>query len=373
MRTYSLSHLSDPRLLHDLTSAATQVRGATAWLLAHIAEFDARRLYLPQGYPSMYAYCVQKLHFSEDAAYKRIQAARAAREFPAIFEYLADGRLHLTGVGILVPYLTVGNAADLLEAATHRTKAEIQELIARRFPRTEELGLVQALPGRGQLAPAQVGSSEGGGQPTPGPVGSDVSGLTTPFTVELAPAQVGTRSRIAPVAQDRFLLHLTVGREDQEMLRYAQDLLGHELPSGDLAQVIRLALKALIEKLERRKFAATTKPRRSPPSKSPRYIPAEVRRVVWERDGGQCTFMGESGHRCAARKFLEFDHIQELARGGRATVAGIRLRCRAHNQYAAERTFGADFMRHKREAAQRSAAARRYEREARTSAQAIPG
>jgi hypothetical protein len=62
---------------------------------------------------------------------------------------------------------------------------------------------------------------------------------------------------------------------------------------------------------------------------------------------------------------LEFDHIEEVARGGEASVNGIRLRCRAHNQYAAECTFGAGFMREKREAAQRTAEARRREREAR--------
>src|SRR5216684_8906754 len=144
MRTYSLSHVSDPKLLHDLTSADTQVRGSTAWLLAHIAEFDARRLYAPQGYPSTYAYCVEKLHMSEDEACRRIRAARAAREFPAIFELVAEERLHLAGVVTLAPYLTAGNAADLLGSAAHRTKAEIELLIARRFPRTEEMGLVQS-------------------------------------------------------------------------------------------------------------------------------------------------------------------------------------------------------------------------------------
>ena len=61
--------------------------------------------------------------------------------------------------------------------------------------------------------------------------------------------------------------------------------------------------------------------------------------------------MSEAGHRCPARKRLEFDHVQEVARGGRATEANLRLRCRAHNQYGAECTFGAGFMRQKREEA----------------------
>jgi hypothetical protein len=37
-----------------------------------------------------------------------------------------------------------------------------------------------------------------------------------------------------------------------------------------------------------------------------------------------------------------------VARGGEATVSNIRLLCRAHNQLAAERVFGAGFMKHKR-------------------------
>src|SRR6059036_331434 len=101
MSTYSLSHLSDHTLLQDLAALVAQDRATTAALLAHLAEVDARKLYLPAAYPSMFAYCVHELRLSEDAAYKRIQAARAARRFPAIFELLANGRLHLSAVGLV--------------------------------------------------------------------------------------------------------------------------------------------------------------------------------------------------------------------------------------------------------------------------------
>ena len=37
-------------------------------------------------------------------------------------------------------------------------------------------------------------------------------------------------------------------------------------------------------------------------------------------------------------------------------MEGIRLRCRTHNQFEAECTFGVDFMRHKRHEAQRARA-----------------
>jgi len=55
-----------------------------------------------------------------------------------------------------------------------------------------------------------------------------------------------------------------------------------------------------------------------------------------------------------------------VARGGTATVANLRLRCRAHNQFAAEQAFGAGFVQRKREDARRRAA----EAKARTAAEA---
>jgi len=95
MRAYRLDRLSDADLLRRVAALVRQDRSVTAALLAHLAEVDARRLYAPAGYDSMYAYCVGALRLSEDAAAKRIQAARAAQRFPQVFEMLADGRLHL--------------------------------------------------------------------------------------------------------------------------------------------------------------------------------------------------------------------------------------------------------------------------------------
>src|SRR4030095_11526365 len=81
---------------------------------------------------------------------------------------------------------------------------------------------------------------------------------------------------------------------------------------------------------------------------NPRFAPAHVKRAVWRRDQGQCTYISETGRRCSARQTLELDHIQEVARGGASTISNLRLRCRAHNQYTAECTFGAQFMKAKR-------------------------
>src|SRR5512138_3906604 len=97
----TLTHLSDAKLRRELIAVVRRDRAVTAELLAHIAEFDARKLYAPEGYSSMHAYCVGELRLSEDAAAKRIQAARAARKFPRLLAALAEGELHLTGVCLL--------------------------------------------------------------------------------------------------------------------------------------------------------------------------------------------------------------------------------------------------------------------------------
>jgi 5-methylcytosine-specific restriction endonuclease McrA len=192
----------------------------------------------------------------------------------------------------------------------------------------------------GEHAPAHVGD--------PQVVGN--SGADGP---QLAPERVAIRARVTPLSSRSYALQATIDPETQDYLRRAQELLGAQVPAGDIAQVLKLALKELVTRLEKQKFAATDRPRvpRVPTATNPRSIPAHIRRAVWKRDQGQCTFESESGHRCPARTGLQFDHVHEVARGGETLASNLRLLCRAHNQYTAERTFGAEFMRHKRIAA----------------------
>ena len=91
-----------------------------------------------------------------------LQAARAARRFPVLFSALAEGRLHLTAVSLLAPYLTPEKADELIQEAAHKRKLEIEELLARRFPPPEAPARVRAVtPVMSELprhAPAHVGT-----------------------------------------------------------------------------------------------------------------------------------------------------------------------------------------------------------------------
>ena len=377
MPCFSSSRLSDRVLLRTLATVVTRDRETTAELLALMAEVDKRQLFRGEGYPSMFRYCVEKLRMSEDVAYKRIQTARATRRFPAILPAIADGRLHLTAVVLLKPFLTIENAEGVLIAAAGKTKAQVELLIAERFPRadvptsiraigpiamasnTNELlghGISSASAAPSLLAPAST-------EPAAGAV--SVQEMSCKLVPEPVPHERTTQDwapafppvperRVAPLSPGRFELRLTMSQQLHDKLRYAQELLGHAVPCGAVAQVLERALDELIAKQEKSKFAATEKPRAARGSRNPRYISALVKREVWNRDQGRCTYVSAEGHRCDARELLEYDHVEPVARGGTATVNGLRLRCRAHNQLEAERTFGAGFMEAKRAAVSRA-------------------
>src|SRR5437016_2429829 len=137
MNSYSLTHLADSTLLRELAALVSRDRATTAALLAHLAEVDERKLYLRAAYSSMYMYCVRELRMSEDTAFKLIRAARAARQFPAIFTAVAEGRLHLSAVVLLAPCLSPDTADELLAAAQHKTKAEVEQLLVKRSPKPD--------------------------------------------------------------------------------------------------------------------------------------------------------------------------------------------------------------------------------------------
>jgi len=61
--------LTDIALVDELSAFASRERGITTQLIAHLAEFDARRRYLAAGFPSLFAYCVEVLRVSEAEAY----------------------------------------------------------------------------------------------------------------------------------------------------------------------------------------------------------------------------------------------------------------------------------------------------------------
>ncbi len=345
MRAFTLDHVSNDTLLADLAALVATDRQTTAALLAHLGEVDERKLYLPAACASMHAYCVRVLHLAEEVAYKRIRAARIARQFPVIFDAIAEGRLHVSGVLMLAPHLTDENVRDVLTAASHRTKAELEALVARLAPRPD---LPERMARMARAPQAGAASESLQLDPDPAPPPSDPDPAGRPLDLDPVPGRIQARS------PDRYGLQVMIDGATRDKLLRAQAILRLRNPSGELAEVLDLALDALLEKLEKQKFGKTSRPRKAKArgeDADARYVPNEVRRVVSERDAEQCAFVSDDGVRCTERGFLELDHRTMVCRGGQPTADGMRWLCAPHNQYEAERQLGADFMCAKREQA----------------------
>jgi hypothetical protein len=345
MKTYTfLGELSDRDLLETTTRLAWDERRATTELVAALAEVDARRLYLGEGCSSLFTYCVQVLRLSEHAAYGRIEAARAARRYPAILDALAQGVLTLTSVTLLAPYLTKDNHTTVLASAHCKSKREVEQIVAALRPRPDEPAVVRKLPPARPSAEPPIAAPPSTDAVTMQPASTaDVTERRASIPV-VGPDRVPTtpprRPTIQALAPERFRIQFTVSRKTHDKLRRVQDLLRHVVPDGDPAQVFDRALNLLIAHLEKQRAGAADRPRqlRSSPSRT-RTVPAAVKRAVWQRDGGRCAYLGTHG-RCTETGFLEYHHVVPFARGGAAAVDNIQLRCRAHNQHEAREVFG---------------------------------
>ena len=209
-RPSSLAHLSDEQLVAEVKRLAAAERRATAALIRALTELDARRLYLGEGYSSLFAYCTQALHLAEGAAYNRIETARAARRFPMVLEGLEDGSLTLTSVRLLAPHLTVENDTSVLASARHKRKQAIEEIVAALNPKPAAAAIVRKLPAPSQRERKTSALDFG------------TSASAKPLVA--AEAQL-PKAMVSPLAPEQFKVQLTISRDTRDKLDRVQALL----------------------------------------------------------------------------------------------------------------------------------------------------
>ncbi len=237
------------------------------------------------GYPSLFAYCIDELSYSEDIACKRIAAARLSFHHPEVFSRLEEGRLSLTSLVILAPCAGAPNFNEILDWASGRPTRELEAFVA------------SAIPGR------------------------------------------AVKDRLRWVNESCVEFHFAADRQCAEMLERAREISRHEFPEGRYGDVVSAALEFYLESRDLDRNELPSKQRGADPHG--RYIPAAVKKAVWQRDNGRCAYISSRGRRCGSRAWIEFDHIQPFAEGGRSDREdNIRLLCRTHNQRLARDRFG---------------------------------
>ncbi len=369
----TLCSLSDDALLLRLAEILRDSRRVEADLVAHIAEVDARQLYLREACSSMFAYCVERLHLSEPETALRIHAARSSRRHPVLLEMLRDGRLHLSAIAVLAPHLTDENVTDVLRRAAHKTKAQLQELVAQLHPRPDAPTVIRKLPTPKVAAgfPVASGPERGGATSAPFTTAAP-SAPSAPFTTATpsapsAPSAPGTtaealtmaaarnelrsqtalehrlddtvrrgddpltgpfrpqpqgpsaatrlnsplthRSIVEPLSPARYKVQFTASVTLKNKLERLQTLMLGSVPDGDLATVIEAAVTAEIDRLEAKRLAAVRTPRRSVAESDTRPGPRHIPAAVKR---AVCT---RDGNRCAyvdrqGRRCSERRHLQ---------------------------------------------------------------
>lgn len=288
-----LKTLSDTQLLDALRSAVQAERQSTAALVAHIAEVDARRLYLERAKPSMFSYCVDVLKLSEQAAYLRIYAARLTRRFPEALDGLATGRLHLTALKLVGPHLTEENSEAVLERVSGKSRRATEQELARLFPREDAPSQLRKLPARRghdcAVRKVQPGAELSGAELSRPELSSHAPSTIEPVSFSVVTPRERTRSessrseslpafephrrsdvsRCTALSESRYRLQVTLPEQTRVKLDAARDLLRQQVPDGDLASVLDHALDALIEARMKRKFAKTSRPRREASASNP--------------------------------------------------------------------------------------------------------
>ncbi len=298
-----IKELNDNDLLLAMTKVAATIREQQVRGLQLLSEVDERKLFLREGYVSLWAYCTQALALSESGASRWTRAMRAVRRDGRLLEKLAEGKISLCVVA------TLADQPVLMKAAEGKSIREAKEMLAvALFAETGEVAKAAAAP---------------------------------------------VREKIKLKGPGRVAITIEVDERVRAKIERAREV----LDAASLSSVVEKALDLLLAKVDpierakrravcRRKTpsAPRTLSARAPAVRAPSTLLRPTRDAVIARDDGRCTFNSITGHRCKSRRFLEVDHIQPRSCGGTDDPSNLRTLCSAHHRMFTTQTFG-DFRR----------------------------
>ena len=260
-------------------TSARRFRREEAILLDCLLEVDRERVFERLGYPSLYAYCTQRLRLSESCAYAFISVARKSKAVPLLKEAVSSGRLNVSQAKRIVSVIEPKSAELWIETAATKTQRDLERLVAAELP-----------------AP---------------------------------PLQ----ERVRAVGKDMAELKLVIPEALRKDIERLQQVRG-----CSIIEAIGFAVKESLERHDpvRKAQRNRAKPRRPELSlrkgKGRRKNPARQVHEVVSRDQSQCTFRYPDGTRCPNRRYLELHHRIPVARGGPNTADNLTTLCSGHHR-----------------------------------------
>lgn len=272
----NLKHLTDKVLLADIKVLVAHEREISLKVLHHLKEIERRRLFADMGYGSLFDYAVKELKYSEPSAARRIQAARLLKDFPELEKKVSNGSMTITNLAL----------AGLAFKKENVTDKEVQKDILKKIEKTSKRECEKTL-------------------------------------LELAPSQPLPKEKEKLITPTIYGVNFNLSAKTMDELRELRDLLAHRRLKQD--EIVSYAFQAAIEKIKKEKFKIDANFNTPGAKPCTRYIPANVKKAVYERDQGKCT-------NCKSTHKIEYDHIQPFSLGGESTLKNLRLLCFSCNQ-----------------------------------------
>jgi hypothetical protein len=273
-------------------NANSKERRAIAGVVKSLIPIIDEKLYVQEGYSSLFAFLTERCRYSEASAYRRIAAARVVKLKPESLEMLETGKLTLCSMAEMSKIINQENAASLLEQTQGLSKRKTEALVAKQLPPAKvKRETIRKVAVTSLLPPVK----------TDNPTGSLFDQPQSRIEPELPKAP---ETQLPPVVVTSYSF-----LADQEF----DDLLNQVILHTGCKPVVEL-LKTTMRSFLRDKRPKTEQMR--PFNVGGRHIPKYVRQSVIERDEGQCCFVSENGIRCTSKAGLQIDHIAPFAKGG---------------------------------------------------------
>ncbi|MBD3179593.1 MAG: DUF222 domain-containing protein, partial [Candidatus Latescibacteria bacterium] len=323
-----LQSIGSRKLLENLASYNDRERKLKARVLLYLWEIDRRKLYLEEGYSSMFDFCTGQLGYSRSAACRRIKAARCMGKYPEIALMLSNGELSVSTAALISGIINPANRQEVLSRVRGRSYREAEEEVARFRPvprRPERIKPVFTL--RPKVRESKESTPDvGSGKKSVGCSSSDRS------VRESREMEEGAR------VEKEYRLEFMVDEKTMEKIQKAKSVLSNKYPKGvNLELLFEVLLENYLDHNDPERRDGSDNDIEINKLNRTRHIPQKIKDLVYRRDGGRCSFVSRSGRRCSSRWNLQYDHIVPYGKGGDNSPGNLRLLCARHNQLMARR------------------------------------
>ncbi|MES2768689.1 MAG: HNH endonuclease signature motif containing protein [Bdellovibrionota bacterium] len=311
----NLKNVSNDNLLQNIKKLSLEERKITTEILHHLKEIENRKLHLEIGYSSLFEYTVKELSYGEDAAYRRINAMRLLKSVPEVENKILKGSLSLAGAAKIQRFLNAQNKVQSPVPTQNKSQHNSSPKIK---TKEEKLTFVESMENKSLFEIEKA-------------------------MVKLNPESI-PQEKIRQINEEKIELKLVIDEDLKNQLDRLKNFLSHKNPNMSYNELLKYLTQLGLQKLDPenkiKNQKAESKNQRTDScqtrvvaSKKSRSIPAIVKREVYVRDKGCCTFTDpKSKRKCTSQHLLQYDHKYPLSLGGETSVQNLRLLCFQHHK-----------------------------------------